>query len=140
MLTSPAIADETISACLRENYGLRVSQTTFLPLGADVHTAVFRVEADDGTPYFLKLRQGNFDEVAVAVPAFLHAQGIRRVMAPIATNTHQLWVRAHGFDWMLYPFMEGRDGFAVALSQAQWIAFGETVRAIHATALPAELR
>ncbi len=89
---------------------------TFLPLGADVNTAVFRVGTDRGTPYFLKLRRGNFDEVAVAVVALLHAQGIRRVMAPIATTTHRLWVYAYGFAWILYPFFEGQNGYEVALS------------------------
>ena len=60
-------------------------------------------------------------------------------MAPIATITHQLSVRAHGFDWMLYPFFEGKNGFEVALSPAQWIALGESMKAVHTTILPAGL-
>jgi spectinomycin phosphotransferase len=139
MLTKPAISDETIIACLQDTYGLRISEVTFLPIGADIDTAVYRVTAGDGAPYFLKLRRGNFNEVAAVVPAFLHAQGIRAVMAPIATAAGRLWARAHGFDWMLYPFFEGKDSYEVPLSQAQWIALGASMQAVHATRLPADL-
>jgi spectinomycin phosphotransferase len=139
MLTPPALSADTIIACSYDAYGLRISQVSFLPIGADVNTAVYRVDAEDGTPYFLKLRRGDFDEVAVAVPAWLHAQGIRRVVAPIATTTQRLWVNVHGFDWILYPFVEGHNGFAAALSPAQWVALGESLRAIHATVLPSAL-
>jgi spectinomycin phosphotransferase len=60
-------------------------------------------------------------------------------MAPIATSTHTLWVHAQGFDWILYPYFEGRTGFEVALSKTQWIALGESMHAIHTTLLPAAL-
>ena len=35
--------------------------------------------------------------------------------------------------------MEGNNGFEVILSGAQWIALGESVKAIHTTGLSAEL-
>jgi spectinomycin phosphotransferase len=138
MLTKPDISDDSIIACLHDSFGLRISHVTFLPLGW-VNNAVYRVTTDTGTPYFLKLRRGNFNQIAVTVPAFLHAQGIRQVMAPIATSTHNLWVRAHGFDWILYPFFDGKNGFEVALSKTQWIALGESMKAVHTTPLPAAL-
>ena len=89
MLTKPDISDDTIIACLHDHFGLPTSHVTFLPLGW-VNNALYRVIADSGTAYFLKLRRGLFDEVAVAVPAFRHAHGIRQVIAPIATITHTL--------------------------------------------------
>ncbi len=138
MLTRPDISDDTIIACLHDSFGLHISEVTFLPLGW-VNNAAYRVVADGGTPYFLKLRRGQFNEIAVAVPAFLHAQGIPQVMAPIATTTHTLWVHAHGFDWMLYPYFEGKTGFQAALSRPQWIALGQSMRAVHAATLPASL-
>jgi spectinomycin phosphotransferase len=138
MLTKPSISDDNIIACLHDSFGLRIAHVTFLPLGY-VNSAVYRVTADSGTPYFLKLRQGNFNEIAVAVPAFLHAQGIRQIVAPIATTTHNLWVHAHGFDWILYPFFEGKNGFEVALSKIQWIALGKSMKAVHITILPTGL-
>jgi spectinomycin phosphotransferase len=139
MLTKPDIPDANIIACLHDRFGLHISHVTFLPLGADVNSAVYRVTADSGTSYFLKLRWGNFNEIALTIRAFLHAQGIRRVIAPIATTTHTLWVHAHGFDWILYPFFEGKDGFEVALSKTQWIVLGASMKAVHTTILPPAL-
>ncbi|MGE5335336.1 MAG: phosphotransferase enzyme family protein [Nitrososphaerota archaeon] len=139
MLTPPAISADTIIACLRERYGLHVARATFLPIGADINTAVFRLETDDNASCFLKLRRGDFDEVAVAVPAFLHAQGIREVMAPLPTADQRLWASGHGFDWILYPFFNGHDGYEGALSEAQWVALGRSLKAVHSTTLPPAL-
>jgi spectinomycin phosphotransferase len=138
MLEKPDLPDEKIIACLHDAFGLHITQVTFLPFGW-VNNALYRVTADSGTPYFLKLRRGPFNEIAVAVPAFLHAQGIRQVVAPLATTIHTLWVNEHGFDWTLYPFFDGKTGFEVALSQPHWIALGASMKAIHTTKLPADL-
>src|SRR5215212_10470752 len=122
MLEKPDISDDTIIACLHDSFGLRTTHVSFLPIGW-VNNAVYRVIADSGTPYFLKLRLGNFNEMAVAVPAFLHAQGIQQVMAPVATTTHDLCVRAHGFDWILYPFSRARPALRLpcpSLSGSHW--------------------
>ena len=139
MLTPPALSDGAIVETVRATYGLRIRQVAFLPLGADASAAVYRVEGKDGTPYFLKLRRDDFDEIAVAVPAFLRAQGIRQVMAPIATTTGRLWASGQGFAWILYPFFAGQNGYEAALSDARWVTFGQSVRAVHATSLPPAL-
>src|SRR4051812_35189858 len=97
MLEKPDLPDESLRACLREHYGLHGTRITFLPLGNDVDTAVYRVDTDDGTAYFLKLRSwrrsGAFDETTVAIPRFLNDQGITRIIAPIATDAGRLWAR-----------------------------------------------
>jgi len=140
MLTPPDIATTTLEAVLAETHGLHATRIEFLPLGADVHSAVFRVQASDGAAYFLKLRSGDADRAAVAVPAFLHHdKGIDAVMAPLPTTDRALSVQRHGFDWMLYPFFEGRSGFERAPTPAQWTALGAALSAVHRTALPPEL-
>ena len=139
MLTKPDLADDLISACVHDGFGLPVSKVAFLPLGADVNSAVYRVTVEDGTSYFLKLRRGSTDDVSMAIPALLYAQGIRSVMAPIATTAQTLSVNRHGFQWMLYPFFEGTNGFEAGLSQAQWVTLGASLKAIHTARLPALL-
>jgi spectinomycin phosphotransferase len=138
MLVAPTIADERIAAHLRQHYGMCRARIAFLPIG-DAASAHYRVEAEDGTTYFLKLRAGDLDEVAVTVPAALHAQGVARVMAPIPTTAGSLWVRDMDFAWVLYPFVDGRNGFESPLSPRQWVRLGATLRAIHSADLPAEL-
>lgn len=139
MLTPPDLADAHIAACLHDSYEKTVARATFLPIGADLNTAVYRVDTTDGTPYFLKLRRGDFDQIAVAVPAFLHHnQGITAIMAPLPAANGQLSVRSEGFDWMLFPFIEGANGFDQALEDNQWITFGAAMSALHTATLPAE--
>jgi hypothetical protein len=58
MLEKPAIPDELILSRLQDEYHLHNAQLTFLPLGADLNTAVYRVVTDAKTAYFLKLRKG----------------------------------------------------------------------------------
>lgn len=140
MLTPPDIAQDAIQQCLSQAYRLGQARIEFLPLGADVNSAVFRVDAGDGAAYFLKLRRGGFAQPVVAVPAFLHHdKGIEAVMAPLPTADGQLSLQAHGFDWALYPFFDGANGFERALTDAQWRALGAAVSAIHRATLPEAL-
>jgi spectinomycin phosphotransferase len=139
VLTPPDLSAGAIISCVRDSYGLPIRQATFLPIGADSAAAVYRLDATDGTAYFLKLRRGTFYGTAVAVAAFLHEHGAPAVMAPLATIDGARWTSGHGFAWILYPFFTGTNGFAAPLSNAQWIALGKSLRAVHALALPAAL-
>ena len=70
MLEKPDLQDEKIIACLQHDYGLAITQVTFLPIGADPNTAVYRAVTADETAYFAKLRRGAFDETSVTLPKF----------------------------------------------------------------------
>jgi spectinomycin phosphotransferase len=139
MLEPPALSEELIIARLWDEYALRAQRLTFLPLGADVNTAVYRVEVGEAD-YFLKLRKGDFDEISVAVPHFLHQQGLETIIAPLATRSGQLWGLLDDYRMILYPFVPGQDGYARSLSPGQWPAFGSAMRAIHDAGLPPDLR
>lgn len=139
MLEKPNVADEKIVACLREEYGLRLAEFMFLPLGGDLSSALYRGVAVEGTPYFIKLRRGAFDETTVDLPKFLYAQGITQVIPPLETIRGAL--RADFGDWkiILYPFVEGRNAYEVALTEQQWSDFGAAMRQIHSVDLPPQL-
>jgi spectinomycin phosphotransferase len=139
MLEKPDLQDERIVACLQDEYGALIAQIVFLPLGADLNTAVYRVVADDETPYFLKLRSGVFDETSVALPKFLSDQGIAQIIAPLPTKTRQLWANLDTYKVILYPFVEGCNGYEVAMSDRQWGEFGSALRRIHAAKVPPAL-
>jgi len=153
MLKEPALSEQTIITCLHDNFGLDISQVAFLPLG-DARNAIYHVSANCGTAdcgaadcgatvggagYFLKLCPADFDEGVVAVPAFIHAQSIQQIIAPLPTKSQTLWLSAHDFTWILYPFFQGQNGFEMALSKEQWYRLGAGLRRIHQTDLPAEL-
>jgi spectinomycin phosphotransferase len=139
MLEKPDLQDETVVACLQDEYGLLVVQVAFLPLGADRDTAVYRAVAEDETPYFCKLRRGVFDETSMALPKCLSDQGIVQIIAPLATKAGQLWTNLDAFRLILYPFVEGHDGYEIDLSDRQWVDFGTALKRIHTAAVPPAL-
>ncbi len=136
MLEKPNLQDEKIIACLHDEYGLNGVQVAFLPLGADRNTAVYRAVTDHATPYFVKLRRGVFDETTVVVLKLLHNQGVRQIIAPLATRSRQLWTSLGSFNLTLYPFIEGRHGFEVDLSDRHWVDFGRALKGIHTAMVP----
>lgn len=138
MLEKPAIPDEKILACLRGAFGLRAAELEFLPLGADVHTAVYRVSAKGGV-YFLKLRSGAFDEAAVALPRYLADLGLRQVIAPLPTSAGRLWAELDAYRAVLSPYVAGRNAYEVKLTEQQWGEFGTALRQLHAAHVPLQI-
>ncbi len=139
MLEKPDLQDERIIACLQDDYGLRVAQIAFLPLGADLNAAVYRVVADDDAVYFLKLKRGVFDETCVMLPKFLSEQGIAQIIAPLSTETEQPWASLDAFTVILYPFVEGRDAYELDLTDQHWVDFGTALKRIHTAQAPPAL-
>jgi spectinomycin phosphotransferase len=138
MLEAPDLSLSQLAEVVQRDYGLVVQQIVFLPLGADVNTAVFRVVAGAST-YFLKLRRGRFDETSVTLPAFLHQHGNAHLIPILATTAGNLWTHFEQYTVVLYPFVEGRDGFDVKLSPAQWREFGTAFKHIHTADVPASM-
>ena len=139
MLEKPDLEDEQIVACLRAEYELAAVEVTFLPLGADQNTAVYRSVAEDGAYYFVKLRRGDFDETAVILPEFLSDQGVTQVISPLITISGQLWASLETFKVILYPFIQGHNGYEVALTDRHWYDLGAALKRIHTLALPPDL-
>ena len=136
MLVKPELKDGKIIDCLRDAYGLRVEKVTFLPLGADQNTAVYRVATHDEALYFLKLRRGPFDEAAVTVPKYLYDLGINQVIPPLTTLTGQLWADLAPFKATLSPYVDGHHAFERKLSHQQWIEFGAALKSFHSAEFP----
>ena len=139
MLEKPTIADAEIVACVQDAFGLQVDEMSFLPLGADGHTAVYQLIAQDEKPYFLKLRSGPFKESSVTLPHFLHAQGIQELIPPQPTKNGALWADLDAYKVMLYPFIDGHDAYDVPLTDEQWRQFGKALRRVHTAVLTSSL-
>jgi spectinomycin phosphotransferase len=139
MLEKPDISEELIICRLRQEYGLHIADLAFLPIGADPGSAVYRVVAENGTAYFLKLRKG-FEEIVVTVPLCLKAQGVQEIIAPFETRSKQGWADFGEYKMILYPFIEGKSGFETELSDSHKRTFGAALKRIHATKIPPELR
>jgi spectinomycin phosphotransferase len=138
MLEPPDLKETDLQAAFERIYGLPVQSIQFLPLGADLNTAIYRV-GSAGADYFLKLRQGGFDGLPVEVPAFLRSQGVPALIPVVPTRAGQLWERHGGFAFSLYPYIAGQDAYTAALSDANWREFGAALKAVHAARLPEDL-
>jgi spectinomycin phosphotransferase len=139
MLEKPDLQEEKIIACLQTEYGLSVEQVVFLPLGADRNSATYRIVSDEDVPYFLKLRRGNFNEISVAFPKFLHDQGIRLIIPPLVTQSGKLTTNLDAFRAILYPFVEGKNVYETRFTERQWVKFGATLKSIHTASVPPAL-
>jgi spectinomycin phosphotransferase len=139
MLTKPNIPDPLIISRLQEEYDLRVAEFAFLPIGADSRTAVYRVVTDEGTAYFLKLRK-NFDEVIVRVPLFLKESGVQEIIVPFETKSKQGWADFGEYKLILYPFIKGKDGFEMDLTDHHRRILGAAFKEIHTAQIPPELK
>jgi spectinomycin phosphotransferase len=139
MLEKPDIPDELILSRLQDEYHLHHARLTFLPLGADLDTAVYRVDTQVKTAYFLKLRKG-FEEITVKVPLFIKSQGIQGIIVPHETRSKQHWADFGDYKMILYPFIEGKDGFERELSDPHRRILGAALREIHAAQLPPGLK
>ncbi len=139
MLEKPDVSDKLLTSRLQEEYDLLVDELAFLPLGADENTAVYRVLTQVGTAYFLKLRK-NFDEIIVRVPLFLKKQDVPAIIAPVETKSKQHYADFGEYKIILYPFIEGKDGFERDLSDRHRRSLGAALKRIHTAQLPAALQ
>ncbi len=139
MLEKPDLSEALISQFIKHTYGLEVTGLTFLPLGYDINSAVYRVEAANDLAYFLKLRKGDFAPISVILPQLLSRLGLRAIIAPLETRQGLLFDRFENYTVILYPFIAGSDGYQVRLSDAQWVGLGQTLRQVHGVHLPPAL-
>ena len=139
MLEKPAINDDTLIHCLNEGYGKAIRSISFLPIGADVNTAVYRAQASDNTSYFVKLRRGPSSEAAVVVPTFLADSGMKQVIPALRTQTGDFQYDLGAWMMTLHPFIEGHDGYKQKMTPAQWEKFGSALKYLHTTNFPAQI-
>jgi spectinomycin phosphotransferase len=140
VLERPDIADDDLVNLLTQSWQIDVNELRFLPLGADVNTAVFMADSTAGKRYFVKLRSGQPDIAAVRVPAFLHQSGMQTVIEPAETMDGQLWERFYGYMVTVQPFVDGSSGFDLSLSESNWLELGRALRQMHDLELPEDLK
>jgi spectinomycin phosphotransferase len=127
---------ELIIHCLRACYGLETATLELLSLGADRNVSVYKAESADHKVYFVKIRRGPFSEAHVEVMTLLQQAGVKEIISPIRTREGKQAQQVNGFTLIVYPFIEGRNGFNCSLSDQQWIQLGKILRRIHEIKVP----
>lgn len=135
MIEKQSLSGQRIIDCLSINYGINVTALTFLPLGADMDASVYKAQKHDQTSYFVKLKHGHHDSAAF-MQLLLHEAGIPQIISPIKTHAGQPTHSIDDFTLIVYPFIEGQDGFSRNLTDDQWVIFGKALRQIHEFYVP----
>lgn len=137
---TPPPSNQYIIDCLKIYYGIEAITLIFLPLGADMDAAVYKAVTHEQESYFIKLKHGHHDDISPAIIELLHNAKIPQIIMPIRTIHGQLIQRSDHFTFIVYPFIEGKDGFNCSLSNDQWLVLGKTLRKIHEIDLPSSMQ
>lgn len=131
-----SISDDLVISCLKNNYGIKVATLTFLPLGADMDASVYKAQAHDQTSYFVKLKRGHHHDISVVIVELLQMMGIQQIIPPLKTIHGQPTQHIEDFTLIVYPFIEGQNGFNHNLTDNQWLDLGKMLRQVHEIDVP----
>lgn len=140
MVKKQFLSNEQVVELLTTAYGIEVTALTVLALGADSDALVYKACANNGASYFVKLKRGHDHGIGVTIQQLLHAAGIEQIICPINTVLGKPAYYLPDHTLVVYPFIEGHDGFSKNLTDDQWITLGKTLRAIHTFELPASIK
>ncbi len=116
---------------------MNVVSITELNAGADLNAFTHRVEDNENRSFFIKLRKGNADNFGTEFLSFLKSKGIQNIISPIDTILCQH--DQNDFNMVIYPYIQGKNGFEIPLLKEQWIALGKTLKQIHSIDVSPEI-
>lgn len=140
MLEKHALPDQIIIKCLNTNYGIAVATLTFLPIGADTNASIYKTQTFDQTSYFIKLKLGHHHDIGVEIVELLQRAGISQIIPPIKTIHGKSTQPIDDFTLIVYPFVEGQDGFSRSLTDDQWIKLGKALKLVHEVEVPSSIQ
>lgn len=140
MIENSLISNQRIIDCLQNAYDIDVATLTPLLLGADMNASVYKAEASDKSAYFIKLKRTQSHDISALVTELLHDAGIQQIIPIIKTIRGQSTQPIDGFTLVVFPFIEGQDGFSRDLTNNQWQIFGKVMRQIHNIEVPPVLQ
>ncbi|MBY0500547.1 MAG: aminoglycoside phosphotransferase family protein [Alphaproteobacteria bacterium] len=136
MLDKTFPSKQRLMDCLKINYGIETSTLTRLPLGADMDASVYKAQAYNHPPYFVKLKRGYPHDISAIIIELLRNAGIQQVIPIVKTLHGQTTQRLGDSTLMVSPFIKGQSGFSRDLTDDQWCALGKVVRQIHEINVP----
>jgi len=140
MKENQPLPSQQIIDCLNTDYGIAVIKLTRLPLGADMNASVYRALELDGTSYFVKLKHGHHHDISLTILALLQASGIQQIIPPIKTIHDRVSQHIDDFTLIVYPFIDGQNGFCHHLTDDQWVTLGKVLRRVHEFDVPSSIK
>lgn len=126
--------------CLSTYYLIEVTALILSPLGADTNASIYKAQASDQKTYFVKLKWDHFHDTNIAILELLQMAGIQQLIPPIKTVAGTQIQQVNDFTLIVYPFVEGQDGFSCSLTDEQWVALGRALKQVHEVHVPTSLK
>ncbi len=120
---------------LTQFYGINVNTLTPIEKGADANALVYRSEK-----FFIKIIKGKHKSINLDVMELLKASGLKHIIYPIKTLDGKSAQYLEEFTLIVYPFIEGQDGFSQSLTENQWQILGSELRKLHEIKVPDALQ
>lgn len=124
--------------CLKVNYRLDVKSIIPLSGGADINASLYKAQTPDHS-YFLKLKKGDEKAFSFALMDLLRESGIQEIIPPLKTIDGSSFLQIEDFNLVIFPFIEGVNGFSQKLTGKQWTSFGKALRRVHDFDVPPSL-
>ncbi|MBS1715295.1 MAG: aminoglycoside phosphotransferase family protein [Armatimonadetes bacterium] len=126
-----------VTSVLADGYGLAVSDVRPGPAGLDTTAVNLEVQTFDGGRCFLK--QSPSVAAGAALTFELARQGVPGVVAPLATRAGGPLYRRGGSTFLLFPFLNGKNGFEKPLATGHWKTLGTLFRCVHSCQVPPDV-
>ena len=134
-----SLPTERILEVLSSAYGIEAIELTFLPIGADLSSSVYKAQAKDGR-YFVKVKHSYDHDTSAAIATLLQNAQIEQVIFPVKTLQGLQSQKMGDWTLLVFPFIEGEDGLCRELTNQQWIDLGRALRQIHEIEVPISLQ
>lgn len=121
---------------LKNDYGIKATQLSPLPFSADPNASVYKASTKEGFSYFVKLKRGHSEDLSARLLSLLHTAGIQQILAPIKTIQGKFLKQMPDSTLLVYPFIEGQNGFCAPLKEKQWMSLGKILKQVHSFNLP----
>jgi spectinomycin phosphotransferase len=131
MLESSSELQKLILQNLEQFYGIKTTTLTPIEKGADANALVYRSEE-----FFIKVIKGKHKSVNLDVMELLKASGLKHIIFPIKTLDGNSIQYINDHTLIVYPFIEGQDGFSQTLTEKQWQILGSELRKLHEIKVP----
>lgn len=136
IIETQSLLDQRIIHCLNTNYGIKVETLRPLFLGADTSALAYKAIACDQSSYFIKLKGESHLKINDTIQTLLYNAGIKQIIPAIRTIHAQSTLPIDGFTLIVYPYVDGQDGFNRNLTENQWVLLGKAMRNVHEIDVP----
>ena len=130
---------QAVLETLAISYNIKADNLTPVSGGADLNATAYKAESGN-TTYFVKVKDGVHNPIVPAILKLLNTAGIQQVIQPIKTTQEPSIHHIRNFSVMVFPFVNGKNGFDCELTHLQWVNLGDILRQIHSLVVTPEIQ